>query len=52
MIASYVAAVSAFSVNNFRFLPIFVRWVWPTAKGVPVMRCGFGTTKRNSENTS
>lgn len=37
MIASYLAAVSAFSVNNFHFLPVFVRWVWPTAIGIPVI---------------
>jgi len=37
MIASYLAAMSAFSVNNFHFLPVFVRWVWPTAIGVPVI---------------
>jgi len=37
MIASYLAAVSAFSVNNFQFLPVFVRWLWPTAIGVPVI---------------
>jgi uncharacterized membrane protein len=37
MIASYLAAVSAFSVNNFLFLPLFVRWVWPTAIGIPVI---------------
>lgn len=37
MIASYLAAVSAFSVNNFHFLPVFARWVWPTAIGVPVI---------------
>jgi uncharacterized membrane protein len=37
MIASYLAAVSAFSVNNFQFLPVFVRWLWPTAIGVPVV---------------
>jgi uncharacterized membrane protein len=37
MIASYLAALSAFSVNNFHFLPVVVRWIWPTAVGVPVI---------------
>ena len=35
MIGSYIAAVSAFSVVNFHFLPTAVRWLWPTAIGVP-----------------
>lgn len=35
MIGSYIAAVTAFSVVNFRFLPISVRWLWPIAIGVP-----------------
>jgi len=37
MIGSYIAAVSAFSVVNFRFLPGLVRWLWPTAIGVPLL---------------
>jgi hypothetical protein len=35
MIGSYIAAVSAFSVVNFQFLPTAVRWLWPSAIGVP-----------------
>lgn len=35
MIGSYIAAVSAFSVVNFHFLPTAVRWLWPSAVGVP-----------------
>ncbi len=35
MIGSYIAAVSAFSVVNFHFLPRAVRWLWPSAIGVP-----------------
>jgi len=35
MIGSYIAAVSAFSVVNFHFLPVAVRWLWPSAIGVP-----------------
>jgi len=37
MIGSYIAAVSAFSVVNFHFLPLVVRWLWPTAIGVPAI---------------
>jgi uncharacterized membrane protein len=35
MLGSYIAAVSAFSVVNFHFLPTLVRWLWPTVIGVP-----------------
>ena len=35
MIGSYIAAISAFSVVNFHFLPTAVRWLWPSAIGVP-----------------
>ena len=37
MIGAYIATVSAFSVVNFTFLPPLVRWLWPTAVGVPVI---------------
>jgi len=37
MVASYIAAVSAFSVVNFSFLPSLVRWLWPTAIGAPLL---------------
>lgn len=37
MLGSYIAAVSAFSVVNFTFLPPIVRWLWPTAVGVPAI---------------
>ncbi len=37
MCAGYIAAVSAFSAVNFSFLPTAVRWLWPTALGVPVI---------------
>jgi uncharacterized membrane protein len=37
MIGSYIAAVSAFSVVNFRFLPTSVRWLWPSAIGIPAI---------------
>ena len=37
MLGSYIATVSAFSVVNFTFLPATVRWLWPTALGVPLI---------------
>jgi uncharacterized membrane protein len=35
--AAYIAAVSAFSAVNVLFLPAVVRWLWPTALGVPLL---------------
>jgi hypothetical protein len=35
MLGSYIATVSAFSAVNFYFLPIAIRWLWPTVIGVP-----------------
>ncbi len=37
MVASYIAAVSAFSVVNFTFLPPLMRWLWPTVIGAPLL---------------
>jgi len=37
MIGSYIAAVTAFSVVNFTFLPTTVRWLWPTIIGSPLI---------------
>jgi uncharacterized membrane protein len=37
MLGSYIATVTAFSVVNFTALPITVRWLWPTAIGVPLI---------------
>ena len=37
MLGSYIAAVSAFSVVNFTFLPTAPRWLWPTILGVPLI---------------
>lgn len=37
MLASYIATVSAFSVVNFTFLPLGVRWLWPTLIGTPLI---------------
>jgi hypothetical protein len=35
MLASYIAAMAAFSAVNFKFLPITIRWTWPIFLGVP-----------------
>jgi uncharacterized membrane protein len=35
MLGAYIATVSAFSVVNFAFLPPIIRWLWPTAIGLP-----------------
>jgi Predicted membrane protein (DUF2306) len=35
MLGAYIATVSALSVVNFAFLPPLIRWLWPTAIGVP-----------------
>src|SRR2546426_6783314 len=37
MMGSYIAAVTAFSVVNFGFLPTTVRWLWPTVVGSPLI---------------
>jgi hypothetical protein len=46
MIGSYIAAVSAFSVVNFHFLPTVVRWLWPSAIGVPGIFVWIGYYRR------
>jgi len=33
MITAYIATVTAFSAVNFSFLPVAVRWLWPTVIG-------------------
>lgn len=35
--ASYIAAVSAFSVTSLRFIPFPYNFLWPTALGVPII---------------
>ena len=37
MLASYIATLSAFSVVNFHFLPVVVRWLWPAVIGIPAI---------------
>lgn len=36
-IASYIAAVSAFSVTSLHFIPFPYNFLWPTALGVPII---------------
>lgn len=35
--ASYIAAVSAFSVTSLRFIPAPYNFLWPTALGIPII---------------
>lgn len=35
--AGYIATVTAFSTVNFLFVPLVVRWLWPTAIGTPAI---------------
>jgi hypothetical protein len=37
MLGSYLAAVSAFSAVNLRFIPMPWRWLWPTLVGGPLI---------------
>lgn len=37
MLSSYLAAVTAFSVVNFTFMPTTARWLWPTLLGSPLI---------------
>jgi uncharacterized membrane protein len=37
MLGSYIAVVTAFSVVNFAFMPLVVRWLWPTVVGTPLI---------------
>lgn len=46
MLGSYLAAVSAFSVVNFTFLPTTVRWLWPTLLGTPLIVLWITSYKR------
>lgn len=36
-LASYIAAVSAFSVTSLHFIPFPINFLWPTAVGVPLI---------------
>jgi hypothetical protein len=37
MLGSYIAVMTAFSVVNFTFLPLTVRWMWPSWIGTPLI---------------
>jgi hypothetical protein len=46
MLGSYLAALSAFSVVNFTFLPTTARWLWPTLLGTPLIVLWITSYKR------
>jgi len=46
MLGSYIAAVTAFSVVNFTFLPLTARWLWPTIVGTPLIIVWTGYYRR------
>jgi len=48
MLGSYIATVSAFSAVNFHFLPVVIRWLWPSAIGIPEFFCGSRITGKDS----
>jgi len=50
MLASYIATVSAFSAVNFMFLPVILRWLWPTIVGVPGIFLWIAQRKRLMNN--
>ncbi len=52
MIGSYIAAVSAFSVVNFDFLPTAVRWLWPSAIGLPLLAMWIRSYQRKFNRVS
>ena len=47
MLGSYIAAVSAFSVVNFTFMPLTTRWLWPTLIGTPLIALWTAYYKRH-----
>jgi hypothetical protein len=49
MLASYVATLTAFSAVNFTLLPVTVRWLWPTALGVPLIQAWVASYRRRLE---
>ncbi len=56
MVGSYIAALTAVSVTNLRFLPSLFQWPWPTIVIVPIMsfvirkyKIKFATGKRPAD---
>ena len=45
-LASYIAAVSAFSVTSLRFIPFPSNFLWPTVLGVPLIMWWHGRVRR------
>jgi hypothetical protein len=46
MLGSYIAVVTAFSVVNFTFLPLTVRWMWPSWIGTPLIALWIASENR------
>ncbi len=46
MTVSYITALTAFSVSNLNFLPLLVRWLWPTIIIVPILSIVIAKYKR------
>jgi uncharacterized membrane protein len=52
MLGSYIAVVTAFSVVNFHFLPVALRWLWPSAVGIPGIFLWVSYYQKQSDKTS
>lgn len=52
MLASYIATLSAFSAVNFHFLPVVVRWLWPSVLGTPAIFIWIAYYKRRFNRSS
>ena len=50
--ASYIAAVSAFSVTSLHFIPFPYNFLWPTVLGVPVIMWWHRRVRRNQLTVS
>jgi len=48
MLGSYIATVSAFSAVNFHFLPVVIRWLWPSPSAFQEFFCGSRITGKDS----
>jgi hypothetical protein len=46
MTISYITALTAFSATNLGFLPMLVRWLWPTVVIVPILSYVIAKYKR------
>lgn len=48
-LASYIAAVSAFSVTSLHFIPFPVNFLWPTVVGVPLITWWHRRVRRGNQ---